>query len=239
MMTRRRPGSHARDRLCTRNSSSIGVSMGALSSTAATASGCVSSAATCSSSSAMRCPRTLTCSFSRDTLITRPRPVAWRKNVRSPGGPTVSAMKRSGGSNSVTDMPATLRRARTTAHDAARGAGGGAAQVGGGQWLGAGVVEAKDEGPAAGELDHGDGRRVDDDALEPVEGGPEGVGEDRLDDVAVADRHPDRVLAVLTADPGVPVPHRRQGPALHLREGLAGPDVVRGEGHGARRLLHT
>ena len=51
-----------------------------------------------------------TCTFSRATLTSRPPPRAWRKNVRSPGSPTVPATNRSGGSNAYTwwVIPTTL-----------------------------------------------------------------------------------------------------------------------------------
>ena len=47
----------------------------------------------------MRSASTSTCCFSSATLVTRAPVRAWRKNVRCPGGPTVPATNRSGGSN--------------------------------------------------------------------------------------------------------------------------------------------
>ena len=46
----------------------------------------------------MRSASTETCCFSRATLVTRAPERACRKKVRWPGGPTVPATKRSGGS---------------------------------------------------------------------------------------------------------------------------------------------
>src|SRR6476661_2752992 len=56
----------------------------------------------------MRVARTRTCSFSSETLLMRRPSLAWRQKVRWPGGPTVPATNRSGGSNSSSDMPKTL-----------------------------------------------------------------------------------------------------------------------------------
>ena len=69
----------------------------------------------------MRSASACTCCFSRETLMTRSPSRAWRKNVRWPGGPTVPATKRSGGSKAWTsggmpDHPRTCwPRARTAA----------------------------------------------------------------------------------------------------------------------------
>ena len=85
-------------------------------------------------------------------------------------------------------------------------------------------VDRQDVGTGRRVADDRDRRRVDVDALEQVQVHPEGVGDDRLDDVAVADRRPDRVVAVLLGE------RRRRGavrrrphgptssPATHRRE---------------------
>ncbi len=85
----------------TRNSSSTGVSSGALSlisdgATAGTEALPPLRRTTSSSSSSMRSASAATWVFSRATLVTREPAVAWRKNERRPGSPTVPATKRSG-----------------------------------------------------------------------------------------------------------------------------------------------
>ena len=86
-----------------RNSSTIGCSRGPLSSSATGGiAGMAASASveeiSSSRSSSMRSASTETCCFSSATLVTRAPVRAWRKKVRWPGGPTVPATKRSGGS---------------------------------------------------------------------------------------------------------------------------------------------
>lgn len=87
----------------TRNSSSIGVSRGAVSVFSAgdiAGTGALPPVrrTTSSSSSSIRSASAATWVFSRATLVTREPAVAWRKKVRRPGSPTVPATKRSGGS---------------------------------------------------------------------------------------------------------------------------------------------
>ncbi len=85
----------------TRNSSSTGVSRGAVS---AGSVGAMAGTAvlpplrrtTSSRSSSMRSASAATWVFSRATLVTREPAEAWRKKVRRPGSPTVPATKRSG-----------------------------------------------------------------------------------------------------------------------------------------------
>src|SRR5690242_6185144 len=72
-------------------------------------------------------------------------------------------------------------------------------------------------------------RRVDEDPLELVQVQAQRVGQDRLDDVAVAARDPD----VVRGEPGVPVPHRGDGPRGHL-----GQRLPAGEPSGGRLALH-
>ena len=86
-----------------RNSSSMGWSSGAVSSmpagvTAGTEPAPPSARITSSRRASIRSARTATCCFSRATLVILVPSRAWRKNVRWPGGPTVPATKRSGGS---------------------------------------------------------------------------------------------------------------------------------------------
>ncbi len=103
MITRRCSTSQARLIAPTRNSSSIGVSRGSLSSVSVGARAGTGALpplrrTTSSSSSSTRSARIVTWPFSRATLVIRGPVRAWRKNVRAPGSPTVPATKRSGGS---------------------------------------------------------------------------------------------------------------------------------------------
>ena len=61
-------------------------------------------------------------------------------------------------------------------------------------------------GRAGGVADHRDRSRIDHDPLEAVEVHAQRVGQDRLDQVAVRDRRPDRVRPMLSREPGVPGP---------------------------------
>ena len=74
-------------------------------------SGSVAVPSACASSRSLtRSASTLTCTFSSETDTSRPSPLAWRKKVRPPGGPTVPATNRSGGSKTVAGMGTTLDR---------------------------------------------------------------------------------------------------------------------------------
>ena len=95
----------------------------------------------------------------------------------------------------------------------------------------AGVVDADDERPGLGVGDHRDRRRVDDDPLELVEVQAQRVGQDRLDDVAVAAGQPDGVGAELR----VPVADGGDRAGLRLRQPLP---LGAGEDRGRRVLLH-
>src|SRR6478752_1796285 len=108
MTTTLRATSQARASVSTRNSSSIGVARGSVS---PPPTGSVAVPSACASSSSLtRSASTLTCTFSSETDTRRPSPLAWRKKVRPPGGPTVPATNRSGGSNTVAGMGTTLDR---------------------------------------------------------------------------------------------------------------------------------
>src|SRR5262245_30043632 len=98
--------------------------------------------------------------------------------------------------------------------------------------IAAGVVDVEYERALRGVLDDADRARADDDALELVQVQTERVGHHGLDDVAVADGHPDPVRADLGLDLGVRAPDRREGSGLHLHHRLAAR-----EQHGARMLL--
>jgi hypothetical protein len=87
----------------TRNSSSTGVSRGAVSDTSVEAMAGTGALppvrrTTSSSNSSIRSASAATWVFSRATLVTLGPEDAWRKKVRRPGNPTVPATKRSGGS---------------------------------------------------------------------------------------------------------------------------------------------
>ena len=86
----------------TRNSSVIGASSGSMSLALVDAGGTLTPPAlrrTTSSSTLSRCSAsTETCCFSQATLVIRLPSRACRKNVRSPGCPTVPATNRSGAS---------------------------------------------------------------------------------------------------------------------------------------------
>jgi hypothetical protein len=99
----------------------------------------------------------------------------------------------------------------------------------------AGVVHPHHEGPKLGVADHRDRARVYRDALESVEVHAEGVGDDRLDDVAVRDDGVDRLGNFGAGEARVPVAHRADGPGTHVGERLA---LGAGEGGGARVRLH-
>ena len=81
-------------------------------------------------------------------------------------------------------------------------------------------VGGEDVGTGLGVADHRDRGRVDLDPLEEVEVHAEGVGEHGLDDVAVADRHPDRIGAVRGRDRGVATAYGVDRARLHLRQRL-------------------
>ena len=69
----------------------------------------------------MRSASTATCSFSSETLVIRSPVLAWRKNVRCPGVPTVPVTNRSGGSWRWTTSA--MVRAYVVCRGAARTAG--------------------------------------------------------------------------------------------------------------------
>ena len=202
----------------TRNSSSTGGVSGSRSSTSASG-GMTASArpATSSSSSSMRSASTCTWVFSSATLTVRPLAVG-RLQVEG-AVPWLAHGAGDEPARTIEEMDLTghaprLRgRARWPADGAARSGGraGSAADDGVRGRLpspallrrrrdqrgdvAAGVVDADDEGPGLGVGDHRDRRRVDDDPLELVQVQAQRVGEDRLDDVAVAAGQPDGVGA--------------------------------------------
>src|SRR5262245_21347088 len=241
MTTASAVSSHARVIVPTRNSCSIGWSSGSASASVAAGSGALS-APTCSRRSASRSASTATCSFSSTTEVMRDPDRAWRKNARSPGGPTVPLTNRSGRSSRWTSMGSTLLRGwwirsgaaadgrvGSAAPPSALGRAGAVAECG---EITAGVVDVEYERAMGGVLDDADRTRSDHDALELVEVQAERVGDHGLDDVAVADGHPDPLRADLVLNLGVPAPDRREGPRLHLDHPLAA-----GEESGARMLL--
>ena len=187
---------------------------------------------TSSSSSSMRSASAATCCFSSETLTMRAPSRAWRKKVRAPGSPTVPATKRSGGSKRVDDGHATHPRTRLAATGPGAPADRGVVapccrrraallrrrRRQPGQVAGVGVG-AEDEGAGLGVAHDRHRRRVDVDALEEVEVRAERVGQDRLDDVAVAHREPDRAGAVLGLD------RARRGGVRRRPRGPASPRI--------------
>ena len=171
-------------------------------------------AATSSSSSSSCSASAETCSFSSATLVTRPPPLACRKNVGRRAGPPCPATNRSGGSKAAPDgsLPSSSRLCGTgTAAGCAPGAA--SSPTAGTPWerppqavlaprrrcvrssaerpgrsdRGSPVSFIRStNGRARGVADHGHRARVDLDPLEGVQVHPERVGEDRLDHVAVA-----------------------------------------------------
>src|SRR6478736_7551551 len=236
--------SQARERVCTCQSSSNGVCSGSVSSGAPPGSpgSTAATGASWSSTSLTRSARIETCCFSTPTVTTRGPVLAWREKARWPAGPTVPATNRSAGSKSWTVMRSTLSDTSgcpgAPAHDGVALLGGrllGRSQP---RQVAPDVVEPQHERLAA-RVAHGAHRgRVDVDPLEVVEVGAGGVRQDRLDDVTVRHRDPDRVLAVRLEDACIDLPHRAQRPVLHLHHGLGGVCRRVGEARLARSVLH-
>ena len=93
--------------------------------------------------------------------------------------------------------------------------------------VGGGGVHGDHVGPVGGVADDRHRGRVDQDPLESVEVDAEGVGQDRLDHVAVGDRGPDRVRAVLGGEFRVPGPDRADRPGRHLGHRLPARETHR------------
>src|SRR5688572_12222595 len=241
MTTRSVAGSHDSVMVPARNSSSIGASSGSLSSRSSGATAgttpWVSEPISSSSSWSMRSASAMTCCFSSATLTSRRPSRACRKNVRSPGVPTVPATKRSGGSKEWTTgtAPTLVSRSSgpgTTADDPdARGAAP-ALRRQPGQVTVVGVA-LQDVRRVGGQPHHGHRGRVDVEPLEQVEVQPEGVGQHGLERVAVGDRGPYGVGAVLRLDARVVAPY-----GLDHARGHRGHRLALGEGDAGRVALH-
>ena len=165
--------------------------------------------------------------------------------MRWPGSPTVPTTNRSGGSNSwiTGTAPAYAAPRRRAAGPApatdgriGRGEPAPAALLGWrrepGQVAVVGVG-GQHEGPGRGVAHDRDRRRVDVQPLEQVEVHAQRVGQQRLDQVAVADRGPHGAGAVLLLDRRVPAAYGVHDARLHRTQRLAARE------RGRRRLgLH-
>src|SRR5665647_837873 len=251
-MTTSRSASHPMLIVPTRNSSSMGVSRGAMSSMVSPTASEAAPPAKSSSRSLIRSASVPTCCFSSDTLVSRDPALAWRKKVRCPGGPTVPATNRSGGSNSRTGIRSTLisgssvggssvegiRAAGTRAatHDRVpgeqRGWGYQAGEVG------PSIIEPHHERAPICVAHHGQRRRADHEPLEMVQMGAGSVGQDRLDDVAVGDQRPQRLGPMVGTDPCVDLTDCLKSASLHLGDGLPREHLAVGEPRGTRLVLH-
>src|SRR6266571_7578071 len=96
-----------------------------------------------------------TCCFSTMTVTSCSAFLAWMKNVRSPAGPTASAVMRSTGSSSMSMLLSSHPRRRPSAGDQVPKAPR--------------VVHADDAGDAVAQEHRGDRRGADDDPLEQVQ----------------------------------------------------------------------
>ena len=207
-----------------RNSSTMGCSSGSLSSreTGGIAGMGVSASApeiSSSSSSSIRSASTETCCFSSATLVTR-APAARLEEERALSGRADRARDEALGRVEAVDHRCHVAEPRRVVASAAAD-GGVAAQpcgvapllrrrLAGATRSPADGVHADHERPQRRVAHHRQGRGVDDDPLEGVEVDAERVGEDRLDHVAVAHRHPHRVGPVLGLDLRVPPADRRR-----------------------------
>lgn len=101
------------------------------------------------------------------------------------------------------------------------------------------AVDAQHQGASAGDIaDDAHRGGVDDDALEGIEMHPEGVRDDGLDDICVADRHPDGVFAVLRRDLAIDPTHCRDAAGGHFGDRLVLEIVAGWEGRAGGRALY-